>query len=123
MPQAPFWCPKRARPRNASVSPSVLVSASRLTQRKHRLQGRVNVKLGSQRQSPDPLTESLGIHGGGLLDEYEGGLPVNVDLRSEARRPSGRRGGCHQPGGQRQVVKLDNHALPPLLLVTPSVPG
>src|SRR2546421_2091070 len=60
----------------------------------------------------DEVSQPLGVHRGGLLDEDQGGLTVDLDLRTEAGGPRAGRGRRYEPGGERQEVGLDDDRIP-----------
>ena len=65
------------------------------------------------------LPESLRIHGGCLFDKHSSPSAQQLHLGAKACGQRRRRGRCHQPGGQRQKMRLhdDRKACPRLLNV------
>ena len=69
------------------------------------------------------LPESLRIHGGCLFDKHSSPSAQQFHLGAKACGQRRRRGRCHQPGGQRQKMRLhdDRKACPRLLMSFTSV--
>src|SRR6266511_5993198 len=89
-------------------------------QPEHHFQGVVHRRKLSRGQPASLVSETLGIHRCGLLDQDPGRGSIDLDLGSEAGRSCARGGRRHEPGGERKEVGLDDDGVPAALLFKPA---